>query len=124
MKVRTIKAKHVNAILRIRKYARITLHKMLEEVRRQYDRGTLCSGICFELRRVSSCKYGYSVFEEELYTLFKNWPEFSGDELYPVPSPSNLLSYEEAYRYFPLWYTGEYAASRLRLLDYLIEQTK
>lgn len=62
--------------------------------------------------------------QEEFKLLMCDWPEFSGDEKYPVPHPIwepeyayNFSSYKEFYD--P---DEEYGAARLRLLDYLIEE--
>ena len=66
------------------------------------------NGICGNLTIVSQVQsYGFV----EKYSI--GWPEHSGDIEYPVP---NTGDYQ-----FDKW-AGEYGASRLRLLDYLIEQ--
>ena len=125
MKVRTIKAKHVNSVLlNGRKNTRVILHKILLNVRNQYEQGELQHGICGEVKlRLPSIELIRKTIPA-LEMLFESWPEYSGSELYPVPSCSTELGAKEAFRKLHLWYTGEYAAARLRLLDYLIEQTK
>jgi len=66
------------------------------------------NGICSNLTIVSQV-YSYGFVEK--YSI--GWPEHSGDREYPVPRPIDT--------YFGLW-RYEYGESRLRLLDYLIEQ--
>lgn len=124
MKVRVIKAKHVNAELQNRKNTRILLHKILLNVRNKYEQNELCYGICGEVKRRLPSTELFHKTTHALEMLFKSWSEYSGDEVYPVPSCYTELNAKEAYNMLPLWYTGEYAAARLRLLDYLIEQTK
>lgn len=68
--------------------------------------------------------------EAKLAALFLKWPEYSGNEKYPVPSPLGLgtgkasLAYS-SYHYLLRWDPSHpYGAARLRLLDWLIEATK
>lgn len=124
MKVRAIKEQHINAELQRRKNTRILLHKILLNVRNQYDQNRLKYGICDEVKlRLQGIEL-ISQSIPYLRMLFKDWPEYSCDNAYPVPSYSIELDAQEAYYNLPSWYKGEYAAARLRLLDYLIEQTK
>ena len=80
---------------------------------------------------------------EELCEWFKKWPEYSGDDAFPVPGP-NPKEHPEAYRKDCFYYRharyaeaafiqalaqksmwiGAYGQKRLELLDWLIEQTK
>lgn len=60
----------------------------------------------------------------ENYALMTGWPEFSGDEAYPVPSYTPGHNPAKAY-----WaassgdkWAGEYGAARLRLLDWCITE--
>lgn len=54
--------------------------------------------------------------------LFKRWPEFSGDIKYPVTHPATVRS-DAAYHSTRLkWGVSEYGLTRLRLVDFLIEQ--
>lgn len=103
------------------------LHKALLEVEKLSKKQIAILGICGEvyyaLCNMRECEYE-GVVKQIPSDLFKKWPEFSGDIYYPVPSCSTELNAKEAYNTLPRWYTGEYAAARLRLLDYLIEQTK
>ncbi len=75
-------------------------------------------------------KYGSSDGEvrELLRDIMRCWPEFSGRMLYPVPAPKvhsgivYVQGKDEGWAYNNLpRYTGKYGASRIRLLDYVIE---
>lgn len=56
--------------------------------------------------------------------LFISWPEYSGNIMFPVPSPQGRSpSAEFALNHDNLW-TGEYGASRRRLLDYMIQSVQ
>ena len=58
-----------------------------------------------------------------LRTLFTLWPKFSGDESFPVPSPDPERNpfgvYVDASFKGDYW-TGEYGALRMELLEWLI----
>lgn len=63
----------------------------------------------------------------QLEGLWRKWPKYSGDPLYPVPGTgvnkdSCNRAYREAYLNGSMW-TGDYGALRLELLHYLIEAT-
>lgn len=68
--------------------------------------------------------------EAKLAALFLKWPEFSGNEKYPVPHPGRSgtgyasMAYMEFYRTDRWDPDHPYGAARLRLLDWLIEATK
>ena len=54
--------------------------------------------------------------------LYKQWPEFSGCLIYPVPCPDGGCP-EKAFDYNEgSMYTGSYGESRLRLADFVVEQ--
>lgn len=131
MKVRTIKAKKLSTILSRKKNLRKVLHGLLLLVSKKYKQNSLHYGICGEvetalcLNKTPRIPFYFEIeIEPILNTLIKTWPEFSGDESYPVPSYSTRCDEFDAYWSLDRWYKGEYAAARLRLLDYLIEQTK
>lgn len=77
-------------------------------------------GLCAMLRA------GESVARYELLQqLFRKWPEYSGCHLYPVPSDVlDDLAVDAYYRnlYSNTMWTGEYGASRRRLLDFIIKE--
>lgn len=61
-----------------------------------------------------------------LFTLFKKWPEFSGELMFPVPSRSVLEPQEQyryCYTYGRLWF-GEYGAARRRLAAFLAKELR
>lgn len=60
--------------------------------------------------------------DQLLKRLFVKWPKFSGDVVYPVPSPSAGESPKRAFE-MSRW-VGPYGDLRRELLDFLIEQTK
>lgn len=60
-------------------------------------------------------------FKPVLRSLFQRWPEFSGDEDYPVPSEDERDA-DEAYNRMGSLYVGEYGASRMALLNFIIEK--
>ena len=79
------------------------------------------SGICTNLPMYVRC-----TGQERLRTLFVQWPEFSGNHIYPVRAPSG--EHPEDYYWDSkdtegIW-KGDYGAARIRLLDFLIERTK
>lgn len=81
-------------------------------------------GICANLEQLTgSYAKSYAWVPEQTH----DWPEFSGDLMYPVPSPTPGVSPEKAYHEAAtektVW-TGPYGEARLRLLDYLIEVSK
>ncbi len=50
--------------------------------------------------------------------LIPYWPEYSGDESFPVPHSDYTPA--EGYYYIDDKWTGEYGAARIRLLEFLI----
>ena len=81
------------------------------------------TGICELVEDYVCSVYGDDVFDfidavhDELSALFKQWPEFSGQQYFPVPGGCD--------GYFELnkW-RGDYGAARERLLKWLIERLK
>ena len=66
--------------------------------------------------------------QEEFDVTARRWPEHSGDEDYPVPSPDAWMSAKDYYRHanrMQMWLPGEpYADARLRLLRFVIDELK
>ena len=57
--------------------------------------------------------------------LFKSWPEYSGNPVFPVPSMSVGLSPSGAYLRVGInKYTGAYGKARLRLAQFIIDELK
>lgn len=76
------------------------------------------NGICFEISLCSDRK------EIDIHAMFMQWPEFSGDIEFPVPSKQEGMDAEDAYMKTEnkdMWNPAHpYGAARLRLLDFLI----
>ena len=73
------------------------------------------AGICHNLRRVSDGRYN----DDAIRGMFKQWPHYSGDLIYPVPSPGRGSAMRAYDRRPDLW-VGPYGASRMDLLAFLI----
>lgn len=61
---------------------------------------------------------------DTLYTLFKAWPEFSGDLTFPVPSGSKRKTPSQAYILGMNKYKGAYGKARLRLAQFIVDELK
>lgn len=69
-------------------------------------------GICY------SINHGRSILKR----LFPYWPEYSGNETYPIKSYKESFRPNEAYNTLALWdTTTEYGQARVRLLNWLIK---
>lgn len=103
------------------------LHEALLEVEKRSEKHALnidiCEGVDDVLYNMGRYKYRRTI-EQMLLDLFKKWPEFSGDTYYPVPSCCEGLSSKQAYESIELWGSNPYGDARLRLLNFLIEETK
>lgn len=106
----------------IRKQAMLKELEFVKELVRDPDEWTV-GGICDVYRRDST----------ELYYLFKQWPEYSGDDQYPVgEDPENARSLFHDYFHtldverMRMWdaNSSDYAAARHRLLDFMIDTLK
>lgn len=56
--------------------------------------------------------------------LYMRWPEYSGNEFYPVPHPTGghpAVAYHDAASVSGQW-AGEYGAARIRLMNWAIAQ--
>lgn len=105
------------------------VHAALCVLREQVEAGTIFrieSGICSNVRNLLMQIAPYDQLQEAiiyLRWLWETWPEYSGDLFFPVPYAGHDPESTYNLRRVPKW-TGEYGAARLRLLDFLIEQTK
>lgn len=102
---------------------RTELLRALINIQEELDAGVRNRrGLCFIIAYESECRYTIEC-GKLLHDYFEKWPEFSGSLAYPVPSPDKCYSAEEYFldRRVGKW-TGEYGASRRRLLDWLIQQ--
>lgn len=74
-------------------------------------------GICYELERMLPTYKGV----RHVIKLMQSWPEYSGDEDYPVPH--FMLPASDAYHYVDdLWGDDEYGNARRRLCTWLADQ--
>lgn len=97
------------------------LHAILAEMRTRgpYDDRV---GICANVITGNLTRDSYY---EELCTLFRTWPKFSGSTNFPVPNPDGW-SAEAGCGAMPMWpsrASGEvhpYAAARMRLLEHCV----
>lgn len=83
------------------------------------------NGICSHVEDLMPGRFPGSV-RRMLREMMEEWPEYSGRASYPVPSPEGFEGDAvDAYIAItlPKW-SGEYGDSRMRLLDWLIEQSK
>jgi hypothetical protein len=72
------------------------------------------------------CRCLYFEYRAEFKALCVQWPKFSGDDVFPVPSPYPEDTAASVYLYGPsknMWDPGHpYGALRYELLDWCIEQ--
>lgn len=100
-------------------YAPQTLREDLLALRRRYEEGRLCDsphGIC---------SFVHPDNDTLLVELFRRWPEFSGNESFPVPDDDEEFGVDPYEAYLQCEDTfgdHEYGRARLRLLDWLIDQ--
>ena len=80
----------------------------------------ICDSVC---NRIGPNEPWHSI-RVALEVLFEEWPEFSGDSTYPVPSCQEGQGWRSAFEYaeyFKLIWKGEYGAARQRLLTFCIK---
>ena len=101
------------------------LNDALHQVRREGKRGR---GIC-TLVSTALCEQAHMDQDdvencmELMKSLWKRWPEYSGERMYPVPHPS--ASAWEAFGTSWKWTRlTRYGRARRRLLDWLIQRTE
>ena len=85
--------------------------------------GTKCVGICACVARSFPVDGYFRLFiNDVLKPYFKRWPEYAGDETYPVPHPGmdSARAYNTSVRMFNEH--TEYGRARRRLLTFLIEE--
>lgn len=77
-------------------------------------------GICYNVELLFETNHhDFNSTQFDLITqpIFKMWPEFSGEIHYPVPGGMYAFDFAPG----SLW-VGEYGQSRLRLLDFMIQE--
>lgn len=104
----------LNSLSNRNQYILISLLK-LKEMILNADEQVLFNGICYNMNLY------YGIKSSEYKFLFELWNEYSGSSEYPVehPTMSPVDGFDCTYDNM---YIDEYGASRLRLLDFLIEQ--
>ena len=83
------------------------------------------SGICGNVRVLAQMLHGYdsavwSYWRDVNGGIFENWPEFSGNIYYPVPSGNRILPANDMYTLVHDLWESQYGEARFRLLDFLI----
>lgn len=83
-----------------------------------------CTGICANVSSIASDSVPSGYTRVVMERVFVDWPLYSGDMKYPVPSPeySPHDAYSEAGGTDRMWYSGEYAENRMKLLDFCINR--
>lgn len=70
------------------------------------------------------------IWYEVAKELFASWPEYSGNENYPVPAPDSFLNTSESSEEQSIYcttddiYIGEYGATRQRLVSHMIVELR
>lgn len=117
-----------------------TLVKVRDYIHHLDESGDECyprSGICGLVRDQWASRNNDSLWNGDYYRAkeimqkgVREWPRYSGDPMYPVPSMSALRNASEAYDDTPShWDVNRrgakcYAKARRELLDFLIDYTK
>lgn len=91
-----------------------------------YGQGMLVTkeeGICHNIWRMTSF-YAPTPFQDQIMYLMTQWPDFSGDELFPVPPTVETLVDDpmDAYLCVTNEWIGEYGKKRRDLCLYLAER--
>lgn len=99
------------------------IYQVLEELRNPKKRYSSDMGICTNAwnRFDHYNLYGSSQKVEHAMTL---WPEFNGNESFPISDPTGKHDPEMAYSMYKLWGTSKYAGKRRELLEFLITYFK
>jgi len=94
--------------------------EVLTSIKNKIDNGAIFYlGIC----RLVECKIDSNLcnfWAKTRADAFECWDKFSGNWLYPVPSPDKEITPEDYYIEHNKW-TGEYGKLRMELLDHLID---
>lgn len=101
------------------------LHLALLEVQKIVKTDHPATGICDLLGRTLLNKgYDFSVkITKKARDLMREWPEYSGDALFPVPAPEGSCPEACYISAKDLWGFDDYGRARRRLLAWLIERT-
>jgi len=74
-----------------------------------------------DFEQYHTLKYQNQTLSDWFLETAKEWPSFSGDPHYPVPSPRKAIDVQLAYQRYPCW-EGEYGQSRMSLLRFFIQK--
>lgn len=78
-------------------------------------------GICGNVDIVATANKQYYAFLEYFNDIWRGWPKFSGDNSFPVSSPSYVNSFETYMNHADYWdLASVYGRNRYELLEYLI----
>lgn len=101
------------------------LHSALLEVQKVVKSNQPSTGICdlFTEALLSKDSDLIVKLSKELRNLMRQWPEYSGDAVFPVPAPDGSCPETCYARARNLWGFDDYGRARRRLLTWLIETT-
>jgi hypothetical protein len=101
------------------------LHSALLEVRKATESNQSATGICdlFSEALLGEDHDLRVKLSKELRNLMRQWPEYSGDAVFPVPAPDGSCPEVCYVRARNLWGFDDYGRARRRLLTWLIETT-
>lgn len=82
----------------------------------------ICDAVCSALEGDFTYSEIDYLEDKLLVEAFREWPQFSGESAYPVPSPDRNHTPAQAFHgcLFPMW-EGAYGELRLSLLDFCID---
>ena len=101
------------------------LHLALLEVQKAVESNQPSTGLCdLFTKALLSKDYDLRVkLSKELRNLMRQWPEYSGDAVFPVPAPDGSCPETCYVRAKTLWGFDDYGRARRRLLAWLIAET-
>ena len=101
------------------------LHSALLEVRKAVESNQAFVGICdlFSKALLGEDQDLRVRLSKDLRNLMRQWPEYSGDAVFPVPAPDGSCPEVCYVRARNLWGFDDYGRARRRLLAWLIAET-
>lgn len=109
------------------------LHEVLKAVRADVEKGAgnvlveaICANVSYIIAIVNSETAGqHYATGDVLKKLFVKWPDYSGNVIYPVKSvKAGLQNPSRAFWGAINMWEGEYGASRMKLLNFMIRETR
>ena len=100
-------------------------HSALLEVQKAVESNRASTGICdlFSKALLGEDHDLRIKLSKELRNLMRQWPEYSGDAVFPVPAPDGSCPETCYVRARNLWGFDDYGRARRRLLAWLIAET-